>query len=452
MVAVYRNLLVLIGRSARRKWLILVLMSVAASLIEMVGAVMIYLLITIVTTPDSAIDIPLLGTPVQLDGSSGAIPLNSIVLMMAAFFVFRAGAQVGISYTKHRIAHKAGAQISIGLVTRYLGAPYEFFLGRSSSEFIRNAQTSVREITQKGLLQAIFVLSESIMILGLLTVMLLIAPAATALAVTILGATSLVLLLVVQPRMRRHGFVTQQADASTLAVLQQAFEGIRDVKSLAAERFFAEAYGRRRREQARSLYIHGAVAEVPKHIIETTLFLSLLSFFMLSLARGSEPGALLGSLGVFGYVGLRVMPSVQRVISGLNHLRFIGPAVQDVVTDFRLLSPALPPDPGVGEVDPPRFESVHFRSVDYSYPDSERPAVHGIDLEVRRGQVIGICGPTGGGKTTILDLLTGLLTPTRGSITLNGGPLADALAGQASRRGGYVRGDAVRRAGAGRLR
>jgi ATP-binding cassette, subfamily B, bacterial PglK len=136
--------------------------------------------------------------------------------------------------------------------------------------------------------------------------MLLIAPAATGIAVLIVGAAAVLLLFVVQPRLRQLGSTAQEMRKSTLASLQQSLYGVRDIKVLGVEPWFARTYQRSRQRLARALYLRGTVLELPRLAIETSLVGFILLLFAWSVAAGTATEELLSTLGL---VRLRGPPS-----------------------------------------------------------------------------------------------------------------------------------------------
>lgn len=415
----------LVGREDRGRWLFVVLAAVTASAFEMLGAVLVFVLLGLVAQPSSGVELPLLGdVRGWFPGVDDQVFLLAAACSLVVFFLVRVVVQIGFQYVKQRMAHVAGARLAARLAEGYLRLPYAFHLRRNSSELVRNAHQTVEEIAKRCFVPVVQVLGESIVILGLVVVMVIVAPAATAGAVVVVGGAAAVLLKVVQPRLKRLGGRAQEMRKQSLATLQQSLHGIRDVKILGTEAHFGRAYADSRHQLARSFYLHGAVTELPRHVIETALISFILALFGFAVVTDVGTDQLLSTLGLFAYAGMRIMPSLQKVVSGLNDLRFSADAVEHVHADVALIRAVEDPGRGV-EV---TFDDVlRLRNVSYTYDESEHPALAEVDLEIRPGEVVGICGPTGGGKTTLTDLITGILPPTSGRVEVDGTDLQDAI-------------------------
>jgi ABC-type multidrug transport system fused ATPase/permease subunit len=419
-----RHALHLIGRDHRARFGGLVLLAVLASGFEMAGALLVYVLVGLVTNPDDAIVLPVIGDVRVL---AGDIPERTLLLRlliaMALFFIIRAVVQVGTIYVQKRVANTAGARLSIRLVEGYLNWPYAIQLRRTSAELIRNGHQAVQELVRQVFIPVIQVTAEIFLMLGMLALLVTIAPIAAALAVIVVGVATTLLLLVVQPRLKSLGRTAHRMQLETLGLLQQSFHGLRDIKVLGRERFFANRYGRNRLRLARALYLRSTVTELPHTIIELALVGFILVFFGSALGSGDETQAAVPVLGLFAYVGLRLQPSLQRIISGLNEIKYSAAPLEDLDADLRAIE-AEPRRADTGGT-LPFGESIRVEDVGYRYENSDRAALSDANLTIRFGEQIGICGPTGAGKTTLVDVIAGLLNPTSGCVKVDGQDLRD---------------------------
>jgi ABC-type multidrug transport system fused ATPase/permease subunit len=146
--------------------------------------------------------------------------------------------------------------------------------------------------------------------------------------------------------------------------------------------------------------------------------LFVLAFLVISERRGGGDGDTVAVLGVFAYAALRLLPSVNRIVLNLGYLRFGSAAVQVVTSELALVRTR---PPRAAEPAPLSFElSIRLEDVSIRYTTSGPEVLQHVDLEVPKGSSLGIVGPTGGGKTTIVDLLLGLLPPSAGRVSIDG--------------------------------
>ena len=418
----------LVGRERPIRWVLLVALALTVSGIEMVGAALVYTLLALVSDPDGAVDLPLVGDLRQQFGDVGDDNLLLAVMSaMAVFFLVRAVVKVAAKYAQSRVAHNAGARLSTRMFEGYLRWPYPMHLTRTTSELIRNGHQAVIETIGQVVLPTIRTIAESFIVIGLLVVLVLLAPLATLAAVVVVGGTAVLLLLFVQPKLKVLGRIKHRESRSTLSILQQGLFGIRDVKVLGRERAFAREYGRSRARMARAAYLREAAGQLPGIVFELSLMGFIIGYFAFTIVQGGGAQETLSVLGLFAYAGLRLQPSVQTIVSGLNSLKFAAAPLADLHADLQLMSDA---GSAPREVDPLPFrEELRLEDVGFRYEAADRDALRGLSLVIRPGEQIGICGPTGGGKTTLTDVITGLLQPTAGRVTIDGQDLVELQRG-----------------------
>ena len=424
MLVTLRKIFYLVGRERPGRWALLVIGAAMVSALEMLGAVLVFILLALIADPTGELSVPLVGEiRAGFMGAEQATFLLTAAAVMGAFFVLRLIVQVGFAYVKHRVANNAAARISARLADGYLRLPYVHHLRRKSAELVRNAYQSLDNLASQGFLAAILVVAESILVLGLVIVMMLVAPVATIGAVVVIGTSSVLLLRVVQPRLQAFGERAQEMRKRAFASLQQSLHGIRDIQVSRSEGYFSTAYREQRDELSRSLYLRGTILDLPRLIIETTLVLFILALFSASIATGVANQEILSTLGLFAYAGLRIQPSLQKLVGGLNSIKYAAPSVDEVFADLELIEEIAVGDASHGQLS---FDDrLLLEDVSFSYEGSESPAIHDVNLSIRPGEVIGICGPTGGGKTTLVDLITGLIEPTQGRVTVDGESIPD---------------------------
>jgi ATP-binding cassette, subfamily B, bacterial PglK len=424
-----RETLRLLGRDGRWRWALLVVLALVVAGFEALGAMLVYSLMGLISGEAGAMSLPVVG---DLTARFSDIPLRTLQLavagLVAGFFLVRALIVVGEVYVQSRFVYNAGRRLSNHLVRGYLAMPYLSHTQLNSSELVRNAFDSVQSLVNQVLKPAVHVLAETVLVIGLTAVLLVVTPQATLIALAVLGPAVWLLLVVIQPRLKRLGRASQESRRGTLLAMQQALGGIRDIRLLGREREFASSFAQQRGIMARTAYLKHTLAELPRVLIETTFVLVIAVVFVLAVLTGDGPEALVSTLGVFAYAGLRLQPSLRKIVQGLNHIRFGSAIVEDLLEDRARVDAALEvrgAADAAGPQDRPFSRAIELRGVSFSYAPDAPPALREIDLTIRRGEFLGICGPTGGGKSTLIDLIVGLLQPTHGEVLVDGRPLGE---------------------------
>lgn len=421
-----QKLLYLIGRRRRFRWLIVIGLAVVAGGLEMVGALLVFLLLAMVVDPSANLALPLIGELPGLDTGDRRLVLLTTA-GIAAFFIVRSVVRIGQTYLQQRLVHKAAARLSKRLATGYLAMPYSFHLHRNSAELMHNATQAAQALANQAFLPVVTVVAESVLLTGLIIVLVVTSPLATVLAVAFMAPTVYLLARVVQPRVKELGRLTHDMAYRALSTLQQSLGGLRDIKVLGKETAFARAFARTRDGMAQAQYQLGTALDLPRTLIETALLLFILAYFGFAVSRGTAVSETLPVLGLFAYAGLRIQPSLQAIVRSLNNLKFATAGLDSVYRDLVMLDHADLQLPSQPTPPLPFEEEIALEGVGHRYAEADSEAVLGVSLRIKRGDFVGICGPTGGGKTTLVDLITGLLEPTSGIIRVDGRNIAESM-------------------------
>jgi ATP-binding cassette subfamily C protein len=422
----------------RRQWLLLVPLGFLTSLLEAGAAAGIYSLILVLSDPARGFANPSLARVVAMLPLKGP---RAIILQLTAglalYYIAKNAILVATEFLRQRVSHDSTAELSCAMLRRYLSAPYPFHFKRNSSELIRNCSSSVADVLGSVLGSSIGIVNELLMVTGLVVVLLRTSPMTSLVAGLFVMAIMLIVLRFTRHAAWIRGSQSYELSAKTLKSLQQALGGIKEVKVLGRERFFYDEFVERQRQALFVGQLTTTLGVVPSMAIQTVLFCGALTLIAILSVLGRTGIETLPLAGVFGYAGLRVVPMSTGIVQFLNAIRGSRYALDQLYDDYLTL--------GAGDAheDDADFAHLEFRDrivldhVSYAYPGAQEPALHDVSLTIRRGESIGIIGPTGAGKSTLVDVILGLLPPSSGRITVDGTDLGRAAAPW-RRRVGYV--------------
>ncbi|HJQ91922.1 MAG TPA: ABC transporter ATP-binding protein [Acidimicrobiia bacterium] len=352
--------------------------------------------------------------------------VNVVLLSASAgFFVVRSLTLIGLAYAQARIAQSEGVRVARDLVSGYLAADYEFHLSAEPSVLIRNVMLAVDNVVLRFLMPMSRILSESLAVLALTTVLLFSAPVVTLVAAAGIGSVAWVVMRVYRPRFLILGRENQDLSATLIANVTESFEGIRDVIVTGSRWQYLEDFMVARKRLARTRVLTVLYGAVPRYVIETLLVVGILAFLALEVARGATEESI-ALIGLFSYTALRTLPAVNRITQAVNEIRYSKAAVDDVLSAGAANRgrSVRRPDP----VERLQFSSdISVSEVSFGYAGSDRLILDGVDMTIRAGESIGIAGPTGSGKSTLIDLMLGLLRPSEGSVRIDNQDLGDVI-------------------------
>jgi ATP-binding cassette, subfamily B, bacterial PglK len=404
----------------RSRWLLVPFLGTISGALEGGAAAAVYLLVQVIQDPQVVFEIPALGPVTRVfSGASSSGIFVRVAILLGVYHVLKNLLLVATQYIRYRVQAETSAELSKTILRGYLFLPYPFHFGRHSSELIRNTSGSV------GMVVSILEIFSSFLLEGLVGVGILAVLVTAAPTVAIVSAIALVLVIAGVLRLTRRtaeylGEERHELAASLLQTVQAALGGIKEIKVLGREEYFFKAYAKGQRRLLDLGYLGVTLDVIPRLVVETSFVLAALGGVVLITLGSSSPDEVLPMIGLFAYSGFRLVAMSNRIISHYNGLRGGRAAVSHLYDDFTLIKhsanvPSKEEDPGA------TFRAeLRVENVSYTYPAAESPAVSDVSLTLPVGGSIGIVGPTGAGKSTLVDLVVGLLAPDEGRVLADG--------------------------------
>jgi len=323
-----------------------------------------------------------------------------------------------LAWRQMRFAFRVQANVSQRLFATYLRQPYTFHLQRNSAQMIRNVIGEVSLFTHKCLLPAMLLVTEALVMIGLVSLLLFIEPLGTVVAVSLLGFAAWTFHKSTRARIVRWGKERQDLEGLRIQHLQQGFGGAKDIRILGREDEFLAQFNTRNLRTARVAQYQATLSQLPRLWLELTAVMGLATLVLTMLAQGKELVSIMPTLGVFAAAAFRLLPSVNRVLGAVQSLRWGLPVINVLHEELKL---EVPEPEITSDRDAAVFQQeARLVDVCYSYPGAVKPAVKGLSLTVKKGESVGIIGPSGSGKSTVVDLMLGLLTPDAGQMVVDG--------------------------------
>ncbi|HEX8448038.1 MAG TPA: ABC transporter ATP-binding protein, partial [Allosphingosinicella sp.] len=407
----------LLSPARRRQFFLTLLLMLVGAAGEMVtiGAALPFL--ALVADPDSTLIPPrLLGFLTATGGS----PVVGAALLLIVAALGAAGIRLALTWGTQRFVMATGHEMAAAVFGRMLRQPYSEQVRRNSSQTLA-AIEKVQGVVFGMLQPAMQGVIGSFIAVCVFALLLKIDARSAGLAAGAVVLAYVGVSLLVRPRLRRNSEMLAGTMVERTRTVQEGLGGIRDIildrSEPLFEAKFADLDDRYRRAQAATMFVAGA----PRFIVEAA---GLVAIALVTLAMSLEPGGVVKAIPVLGALALgaqRLLPLLQQTYHGWSVASGNYRAFRDVIDMMEL--PVPPPPP---EAPPLSIErELAFEAVGFHYPEG-RFALRDVSLRIRAGEHVGIAGATGGGKSTLLDLLMGLLEPDEGVILVDGRPLDGA--------------------------
>lgn len=326
---------------------------------------------------------------------------------------------------------------SIGnrLVEGYLHQPYSWFLGRHSADMGKTILLEVNMVILQGVMPMMTLIAQGAVATALLTLLILIDLQLALIVGLTLAAAYALTFTATQRLLTRLGTERLTANQARFIAVSEAFSAFKEVKVGG----FEQAYINRFSDPAQTFARHQATAQVisqlPRFALEAIAFGGMLLVVLYLIAQSGSFASALPIIALYAFAGYRLMPALQQIYGAVTQLRFAGPAVHALHADLMSLQP-VHPNPSQDAF--ALKQTITLNQIQYRYPNAPNPALKNVSLTISAKSTVGLVGATGSGKSTIVDLILGLLDAQEGTLAVDGKAITEYNRRSWQRALGYV--------------
>lgn len=409
-----------IDRACKLQLLSIIVLMVVVAFAEVIsiGAIMPFL--TVLISPELVFHHPITGPALKIFGITEA---RELVLPVTIGFVLAViianGLRMLLYWLQLHLSYRIGSDFSKNIFERTLYRPYSEHLERNSSEIIATIMSKSDSIVGQVIQPLMTILSASIILIAITATLIFINPLLTLSGLATLIFTYVMIAQFFKKSIDIQGKIINEKGAKLIKIIQESLGGIRDVIIDSTQK----AYCRIFREVDQPLKkAHAAVFAMigmPRFLIEAIGICAIAALAYKLTIGSAVPQAAIPIMGVLVLCAQRLLPLLQQGYAGWTSIRAGREVLADTLT---LLESPLPDNAQVNynKVKPMEFShEIVFRNIQFAYNKNQKLVLKGINLNITKGSRIGVIGVTGGGKSTLLDLLMGLLSPTQGEIIVD---------------------------------
>jgi len=434
------RLFIILQRSDCGRLLLILLGTFIAGLLEMIGFGTIPAFVGLLIDPERLFS--LLPASVFTDAvrrlNTAALVLGGAGLL-GGVFVLKNFFIVTLVYAEAHLAQSLNASISTRLFDAYLRSPYSFLLQRNPSELIRNLTDDAVYASQyiKALMHLV---REVVVSVCILLLMVLVEPVVSLTVFSLFALATASFYLLVHRVLVRRGRLCEAHWSRRVQIITQTFGAVKDAKILGRESHLVELFGKEVRDLQRHETFYDVVSTLPKHSLEALAVLTVFPVAAAFLLLGKPLPSMLPVLALYGVAVMRLVPAMSAINAVLVEIRYRQPAFDLVCAELNSLTNAIVPQPTkpAGHRRIKKLQdAVCLENVHYRYPGAFVDAVCGISLTINAARTVAFIGTSGAGKSTVIDIILGLLTPTSGHVFVDGRDIQDDLPAW-QRQIGYV--------------
>lgn len=428
---VFRKLNILLEKKQKLSMLYLLLLMLISAFLETTSITMLFPIIQTLMEPE-AVESGFTGWLYRLIGAKSVSQfIIFVMLIMILAFVIK---NLFLFYEQkklYRFIYHNQFRTSERMMRNYLHRGYEEYLNADTAVIQRNVTTDVSNMYYY-ILAMLQVASEAIMFLAIVVLMIVTDVLMTLVIAATLLLTLLIVKKVIKPVVRKAGQDNQDYYSGMFKWISQSVAGIKELKIGSKEQYFVDQYIKHGKGYVDAIQKYNIYSNVPRLLIETVCIASMLGYLIMVVALGGNVDTMTSVIAIFAIAAMRLMPCANRINNYLTSLAYYEPFLMGVSDSLKDEANKKESTSGFASADEPKLpinKELKLEDITYAYPNTDTLIFDHADMVVPIGASVGIVGTSGAGKTTIVDILLGLLEIKEGTISADGISIKDKYQG-----------------------
>ena len=404
------------------KLIILLILIFIGSLLELVGVSAVLPLANVAIEPDiinQQDTYRLIAEWFKLESANDFVLFFSLIL--AILYIVKNVYLVLYRNFQYKFTYNTNKSIALKLMDSYLHQDYLFHVAHNVAELQRNITTDVSQFVNT-VSTIINITVEGCTSFLLLLLLLMADPITTMLVIGILGVAILIYWSISKRLQLKYGVEAREASRELNKWLLQAFGGIKEIKVMNREHFFLNNYDEAYQKNIIANKRYNIVTMLPKHVIETIVICSILLTMSIRILQGTDVREFITSLMVFAVAAMRMLPSFNRITEYISTVMFNKAGVDNVFKDLQEIE-RLERKSALQRHDIEKLQlqgEIKIEHLSFVYPNTSKKIFDNASLVIHKNQSVAFVGSSGAGKTTLADIIIGLLEPNQGQVYVDG--------------------------------
>ena len=407
----------IISENHKKKLLILVFLLIIGMFLETIGIGIILPILQIILEPNIIYDVIFFKGILNYLGIDQNEKIIFFVLgILIAVYFIKSIYLILLTFIQKRLLANISRYLTNTLFSSYLNEEYSFHLKNNSSVLTKNLQVEVSLFTSY-LSSIISIITEGVLLIAVVFTIIYFEPVA---AITLFLFFSILALLfhqLTKTKISKWGHDREKADKHLLKNIFESFSGIKEIKLLNKEDYFQKLLEKQTKLKADIYTKQLTLNSIPRHYLELVSISGVVLIILVSLSYSSELKNVITTLGICLAGTFKIIPSFNRIIGSFQNIKFNKPSLDLIYDEVYSLKRKI--KKRVKQTGIEFKDHILIKNLQYSYLNSSKRVLNKINLNIDKGSTIGIIGSSGEGKSTLVNILIGLLNPTKGEIKVD---------------------------------
>lgn len=401
---------------------------VLAGLVDALGVSSVLPFMAVVGNPDVIQTNPRLQqlyTALQFESTNTflvGLGIAALVIMVFSNALSLASSSAILWFT-HNLLHSLSMQI----LSNYVRQPYAYFLEHNSSRLVFNCTDDVTRVIHGIAIPLLQAMAKVFVALSILFLVMWVDPWLAVLFGIVIGTVYGVVFLTIRHKVADLGRASKEANVERFRLATEILNGIKELKILGQDQAYQERFAKYSALYTKNQWVSTSLSIVPRYVIEIVAFGSVILLVIYLLATHQDFKEALPLMVLYAFTGYRLLPAFQQIFGSATTIRYnLGSleAVEDrLKTLARTPAAAVKPRPSAKEDIGPLRQDIRLKNLVFQYTSATTPILNNLNLTIPRNTTVALVGSSGGGKTTIVDVILGLLEPQGGSLFVDGVPI-----------------------------
>ena len=408
----------LLTTGEKRFSIIIFLFLIIGMMLETFGVGLIIPFVVILIENDIGDKYPFTKSFLNFFGNPNKSDLIFISLFLLTFFYFLKNIFLGLSiFIQQKFVYRVQVDLSKRLFLLYLKQPYNFHLNFNSAELQHNVVNKVAAFSG-AITQYMYFIAEILIVVGITSFLFILQPNALLVSLCIFLPPAILISFYLRRKISRWGGLVNKYEAKKILHVNQGLGAIKDIILMKRQVFFLNNYDLQSKLSANISANVSTINQIPRFIFEFLAVLAMSVIIYSLMITIQDINQIVPLLAVFAAAAFRMMPSFNRLLSSYQNIRLVTPVVHTIFDELqRKTTDQIIDQDFSAEIN---FDKLVLRDINFKYNSGQSHILKNINIEIKKNQVIGLIGPTGSGKSTIINILCGLLKPSTGKILVNG--------------------------------
>lgn len=424
-----RKVIIILGKKQKREIVYNTILGIFAAIFELLGISALLPLITVITTPELIYSNDRYR---DIAGFFNITSVNQFIILCSIglifLYVFKNLFLMYQYKTLLNFTYGYKRELSTRLLNCYMEQPYLFHVEHNVADLQRNVFNDV------NLFFTFVLASMKLLIEGLTTIFivayLFIVDVVTTLIVIFILIFIFVLIYKPLKKMQSEiGVVARDTNAEVNKWLLQGFAGIKEIKVINKENYFEEKYDEAYLKNNEANKKSEMLMRFPKYIIEAVCISSLLIAICIRIEMGVDVNSFISVLSAFAMAAIRLLPSFNRITEYVGQLLFAKSSIEHIYSDLMELETLKVVEMNSGYVEMEFEDSICIKGLSYKYSGTDEYVLQDVNLNIKKNESVALIGSSGSGKTTIADIILGVLSPVKGEVLVDGVNIVNNMQG-----------------------